>query len=274
MESRRRDFRGGRDLSFDFYRPWTLRVFTREHSTTSLVILLLLWVIWVILIPATLGTILSGLNQPPTIRDYSAKRSAQRKEITERYEARGLYNKAPTRLRPPTPATLLWAKYLNEERQASNRLTKEHLNAQINQIQVAREFNRISPTAIAQYAIESLAGTGFQRHLDFLKNAERYADVFNDFLISTDRSDPDSLHVPFVREGMSDKPIPFESIPKFQDRVAFRRCLQRRNSGRDAVIAVLRRAICGGARLIPAQRNITATITRLLILQAVEGCCV
>ena len=190
-----------------------------NRSTTSLVILLLLWVIWVILIPATLGTILSGLNQPPTIRDYSAKRSAQHKEITERYEARGLYNKAPTRLRPPIPATLLWAKYLNEERQASNRLTKEHLNAQINQIQVAREFNRISPTAIAQYAIESLAGTGFQRHLNFLKNVERYADEFNDFLISADRTDPDSPHVPFVREGMSDKPVPFKSIPKFQDRV-------------------------------------------------------
>ena len=96
---------------------------------------------------------------------------------------------------------------------------KAYLNAQTHQIQVAREFNRISPTSIAQYAIESLAGTGLQRHLDFLKNAERYADEFNDFLITADRADPDSPHVPFVREGMSDKPVPFESIPKFQDRV-------------------------------------------------------
>ncbi|MCG8622409.1 MAG: hypothetical protein MJE68_10495, partial [Proteobacteria bacterium] len=70
-----------------------------------------------------------------------------------------------------------------------------------------------------QYAIESLAGTGFQRHLNFLKNVEHYANEFNDFLISTDRADPDSPHVPFVREGMSDKPVSFESIPKFQDRV-------------------------------------------------------
>ena len=52
-----------------------------------------------------------------------------------------------------------------------------------------------------------------------MKNAERYADAFNDFLISADRVDPDSLHVPFVREGMSDKPVSFESIPKFQDSV-------------------------------------------------------
>ena len=114
---------------------------------------------------------------------------------------------------------MLWAQFLNEERRADIRLNKEFLTTRIHQIQVAREFNRISPTAIVQYAVESLAGTGFQRHLDFLKNVERYADAFNDFLIAADRADPDSPHVPFVREGMSDKPVSFESIPKFQDSV-------------------------------------------------------
>jgi ABC-type transport system involved in multi-copper enzyme maturation permease subunit len=190
-----------------------------NRSATSLVILLLLWVIWVLLIPATFGTILSGLNQPLSTQDHSAQRSSQRREITERYEARGLYDHVPTRVRPPTDATLLWAQFLNEERRADIRLNKGFLTTRIRQIQVAREFNRISPTAIVQYAVESLAGTGFQRHLDFLKNAERYADAFNDFLISADGADPDSLHVPFVREGMSDKPVSFESIPKFRDSV-------------------------------------------------------
>ena len=190
-----------------------------NRSATSLVILLLLWVIWVLLIPATFGTILSGFNQPLSTQDHSAQRSSQRKEITERYEARGLYDHVPTRVRPPTDATLLWAEFLNEERRADVRLNKEFLSTRIHQIQVARELNRISPTAIVQYAVESLAETGFQRHLDFLKNAERYADAFNDFLIAADRADPDSLHVPFVREGMSDKPVSFESLPKFQDSV-------------------------------------------------------
>ena len=190
-----------------------------NRSATSLVILLLLWVIWVVLIPATFGTILSGFNQPLSTQDYKAQRSSQRKEITERYEARRVYDHVPTRVRPPTNATLLWAEFLNEEQRADHRLNKEFLTTRIHQIQVAREFNRVSPTAIVQYAVESLAGTGFQRHLDFLKNAERYADAFNDFLIAADRADPDSLHVPFVREGMSDKPVSFKSIPKFQDRV-------------------------------------------------------
>ena len=189
-----------------------------NNASTSLVILLLIWVIWVVLVPPMLGTIMSGLNQP-AIRRGPSPVYFSRNGLKERYIARGLEEEAPTRTHPPTPATLLWAEFLNEEAREGARLHRAYLNAQINQIRIAREFNRISPTAIVQYAIESLAGTGFQRHLNFLENAERYADEFNDFLIAADRSDPDSPHVPFVREGMSDKPISFESIPKFQDRM-------------------------------------------------------
>ena len=189
-----------------------------NNTSTSLVILLLIWVIWVILVPSTLGTIMSGLNLP-SARTGPSPVYFTRNGLEDRYIARGLEDEAPTRERPPTPATLLWAEFLNEEAREGTRLHKAYLNAQINQIQMAREINRVSPTAVAQYAIESLAGTGFQRHLNFLKNAEHYADEFNDFLISTDLSDSDSLHVPFVREGMSGKPVTFKNIPKFQDRV-------------------------------------------------------
>ena len=189
-----------------------------NNASTSLVILLLIWVIWVVLVPPMLGTIMSGLNQP-AIRRGPSPVYFSHSGLKERYIARGLEEEAPTRTHPPTPATLLWAEFLNEEAREGTRLHRAYLNAQINQIQIAREFNRISPTAIVQYAIESLAGTGFQRHLNFLENAENYADMFNDFLIAADRADPDSPHVPFVREGMSNKPVSFESIPKFQDRI-------------------------------------------------------
>ena len=189
-----------------------------NNASTSLIILLLIWVIWVILVPSMLGTIMSELNQP-SIRYGPSPVYFSRNGLKERYVARGLEDEAPTRERPPIRATLLWAEFLNEEAREGARLQKAYLNAQINQIRIAREFNRISPTAVVQYAIESLSGTGFQRHLNFLENAERYADNFNDFLIAADRADPDSPHVPFVREGMSDKPVSFESIPKFQDLV-------------------------------------------------------
>ena len=189
-----------------------------NNASTSLVILLLVWVIWVILVPSMVGTIMSGLNLP-SIKQGPSPVFFARNGLLERYKERGLENEVPTRTHPPSPATLLGAEFLDEEVQEWKRLNKKFLNAQIYQIQVARDFNRVSPTAILQYAIESFAGTGFQRYLDFMKNAENYETEFNSFLISADRADPDSLHVPFVTEGMSDKPVPFESIPKFHDRV-------------------------------------------------------
>lgn len=161
---------------------------------------------------------MSGVNLP-SIDSGPSPIFFTRNGLLERYKERGLEDEAPTRTHPLSSATLLGAEFLDEEAQEWKRLNKEFLNAQIYQIQVARDFNRVSPTAILQYAIESFAGTGFQRHLNFMKNAENYETEFNTFLISADRADPDSLHVPFVREGMSDKPVPFESIPKFQDRV-------------------------------------------------------
>ncbi len=189
-----------------------------NNASTSLVMLLLIWVIWVILVPSMVGTIMSGLNLP-SIDSGPSPVFFARNGLLERYKERGLEDEALTRTYPPSPAILLAAEFLDEEAQEWKRLNKEFLNAQIYQIQVARGFNRVSPTAILQYAIESFAGTGFQRHLNFMKNADNYETEFNSFLISADRADPDSLHVPFVREGMSDKPVSFESIPKFHDRV-------------------------------------------------------
>ena len=128
-------------------------------------------------------------------------------------------DEAPSRTQPPSQTTLLLAEFLDEELQEWKRQNKEFLMEQIYQIQAARDFNRVSPTAILQYSIESLAGTGFQRHLNFMKNVELYEMEFNAFLLSTDRADTDSLHVPFVREGMSNKPVHYRNIPKFQDRM-------------------------------------------------------
>ena len=188
-----------------------------NRAASSLIILLLCWVIWVLLIPSTLGTIVSYFHRAPNPLDSRRSPYPLHNEIGEYYVARGLLDETPSRTYPPTPATQLWAEFLNSEVQTANRLNRELLTAQIREIQVARDFNRISPAAIVQYALESLSGTGFQRHLQFLINVENYAVEFNNFLIDTDRADLESLHVPFVREGMSNKPVSFERVPKFED---------------------------------------------------------
>ena len=47
----------------------------------------------------------------------------------------------------------------------------------------------------------------------------RYRQQFIDFIQSEDRGDNESYHVYFVKEGLSQKPVPFNSIPKFSDKL-------------------------------------------------------
>ena len=70
---------------------------------------------------------------------------------------------------------------------------------------------------IVQHLLESFAGTGFERHLQFVENTQRYARQFREFVVDADREDPKSLHLIGVREGMSQKPVSPEAVPKFED---------------------------------------------------------
>ena len=185
----------------------------------SLTILLLIWVVFVVLTPNTLGSIVSGLKPAQTREEFFIRLREQREGLRERYpRPSGL----PTRQVPPTRGTEMWAKLITAEAKLWERLRGERLKTQIDQIQFARSVARVSPASIVQLAVESLAGTGLSRHLQFLDGVRRYAAQYREFLISTDQADPDSPHLYFVKQGMSDKPVPYSAIPKFEDRTALR----------------------------------------------------
>jgi hypothetical protein len=99
---------------------------------------------------------------------------------------------------------------------------KEHLNEgfltfKITQVQRARAITSISPATLLQHLLEAFAGTGLDRHQQFIENAQRYAREYREFVVDMDRGDPESLHIMGVREGMSQKPVNPEAVPKFED---------------------------------------------------------
>ena len=190
-----------------------------SNSSTSLTILLLIWTVWVVLLPSTLGALTSGLQPTMTSDELAARRTSLSQNLDEQYKDR--WSNIPSREIPATEGTLLWAKYITEDVERNEKLNEKHLDAQIAQIQLARSITRISPASSVRYAIESLAGTGFTRHVQFLEQVRRYANEFRTFLIETDRIDPESPHALGPKEGTSQKSVSFESIPKFEDRISF-----------------------------------------------------
>ena len=181
-----------------------------QRSSVSLVVLLLVWVIFVIFVPSTLASIASGLSSPISFDELQKRQYQRHRELWDAYRDRTSGDETLRR-------TQGRSEYIMKQREQQERSRREHLNQQITQVQGARAVTRISPTAILQHSLEAFAGTGFARHLQFLENTQRYAREYREFVERTDRSDPESLHLIGVPEGMSKKPVRPETIPKFED---------------------------------------------------------
>ena len=190
-----------------------------RESSTSLAVLLLIWTVWVVLMPNALGSVGNRLHARPSAREFMAQARDSREDLQERYFAR--IKEPPKQETPATIATALGAEYVNKDAELRDRLHADYLSEELRQIQTARSLTRISPAAIVQYAFEALAGTGMPRHLDFISQTRQYARQFRQFLIDTDRADPESPHAVGIPEGTSQKPVNFAAVPKFEDQHRF-----------------------------------------------------
>ena len=192
-----------------------------SNSSSSLLVLLLIWVVFVVLIPNTMGALVGGLQQLPSKNEVSRLKQAKLDEIDQRYvESSRLFKfGSPSENPPKIEALQVWADYLTERANVESKLDDEHLNKQFAQVVFTQQITRLSSAAIYKYALESLAGTGFVRHKRFVQQARRYRQQFVDFIKSEDSADKESYHVYFVKEGLSQKPVAFNSIPKFSEQL-------------------------------------------------------
>ena len=192
-----------------------------SNSSSSLLTLLLIWIVFVVLIPNTMGVLASGFKQVSSRSEMSRITKAKEEEIDNRHKAGNkLYRSGSPSDKPPKIEVLrMWADYLNEHANAKNSINDEHLNKQFAQVDFTQQITRLSPAAIYKYALESLVGTGFTRHKRFIQQTRRYRQQFADFIKSEDSGDNESYHVYLVEEGLSQKPVAFNSIPKFSEKL-------------------------------------------------------
>lgn len=185
------------------------------NSSTSLVVLLLIWIVLVVLIPNTFGSVVSTLHTVPSQREFQEKRFAALGSETYNYHELFKYG-SPTDPDADRRALELWADYITTPWNIETRLDDEHLDAQFAQVQFARQILRLSPTVMYNYGMGSLARTGFAGHQEFVAAARRYRQQFIEFIKETDSTDPDSPHIFYLKEGLSNKPVPVSDVPRFE----------------------------------------------------------
>ncbi len=129
----------------------------------------------------------------------------------------------PERANPPSQSTMWWSERVSKDALQNERLNQEYLAGHIAQVRRAHTIARISPVVILQHLFESFAGTGFERHQHFLENVRSYAREYREFVVDADMTDPQSPHLIGIREGMSEKSVSPEAIPKFKDALSLNR---------------------------------------------------
>ena len=189
-----------------------LLVSTRvQRSAVSLMILLLAWVTFVVFMPSTLASIASSFSPAVSFDEFWKQRNPVQEDLWDKYE-KWLWS---SKLDDSTLRGK--SKFYAEHVEKWERRREERIKYRSSQVHHARAITSISPATLLQHLIEGFAGTGFERHLQFVENTQRYARQFREFIIDTDRGDPESLHIIGVREGMSQKPISPAAVPRFED---------------------------------------------------------
>ena len=201
-----------------------------SNAITSLVWLLLTWVFLAFVFPNLLGIFVGNLNPIPSVDEVSLRRKAQLEQISDQFSPWGAsgepsskLNQAPSTENPS--ATRRWATYFTTRKTIETKSIDEHIDQQFRQVQLARDLTQISPIATFQYAMEGLANTGIVGYMNFVKQARRYRQTFVDFIKAEDQSDPESLHIYPVKEGLSQKPVDPNAVPVFSEHISYRSVL-------------------------------------------------
>ena len=194
-----------------------------SNAITSLVWLLLTWVCLAFIFPSLLGLFVGTLDPIPSIERIAATQRLQLANIEDEFQPREMLevtklSEAPSVDNPS--ATRRWATYFRRRFETKTRIADARIDQQLRQVQLARELTQISPTVCFQYAMEGLANTGIVSYMDFVKQVHRYKDTFIDFIKTEDRDDPNSLHIYPVREGLSQKLVNPDAVPRFKERIS------------------------------------------------------
>jgi len=190
-----------------------------KNSVTSIIILLFIWVISAILIPNSGGKIAAKFFQIPTREQIDQQIRDKRSEISDahmaEYEMTFAWNGDPR---------AEWVPYrcraVNAMADARNQINHDYMNQRINQVKRAKSILKISPTTVFSSLSEQICTTGLDHFEYFYQQIVDYRNQLRQFIIETDKSDPDSPHQIYEWESspMSQKPVNSNAIPRFQEK--------------------------------------------------------
>jgi ABC-type transport system involved in multi-copper enzyme maturation permease subunit len=95
------------------------------------------------------------------------------------------------------------------------------------QARVVQNVLRLTPSGLFQLGSERLLGVGETREQHFLKAVDRWSDAYASFVHEREMLDPDSPHIFYVQNYMSQRAVDISDIPRFSfDELSLTACLK------------------------------------------------
>ena len=180
-----------------------------RRSSVSLVLLLLVWVCFAVFIPRTGGLLASRLAELRDEKTIDKQAMDATWDLLNRYGR----DRFSARWSPGEPLTR--SAKIADAKQA---IYDEYRQHQLQQVKLAQNISRISPTAIYQIGCESLVGTGIKHYERFFKKAIEYRRSLLQFTYEEYPFNPNLFLTDVERHKLSEFIIGVDKIPKFADK--------------------------------------------------------
>jgi ABC-type transport system involved in multi-copper enzyme maturation permease subunit len=110
------------------------------------------------------------------------------------------------------------------------------------QAHIVQNVIRLTPSGLFQLGSERLLGVGETREQHFLKAIDHWADAYASFIREQEMLDPDSPHIFYVQNYMSQRAVDPGNIPRFSfDELSLAACLK--NAALDWILLALELAV-------------------------------
>lgn len=191
-----------------------------RDPANSLIALLILWVSWVIVVPALAAVGARQLVPLPVGAEVVQRSEKISQQVDLESGGRGTgWRKRNIAAGDDFAWERRSAFHQNQRFEEQEKLRREILSAKIRQARKAQDLAAVfSPTSLIQELAVRFTGTGYLRDEAFLLQVRDYREELETRLASLDDLDRSSPHLLFFTGYMSEKPLPAGSFSEFRFR--------------------------------------------------------
>jgi ABC-type transport system involved in multi-copper enzyme maturation permease subunit len=186
-----------------------------RNSASALVFLVTAWTVLIVVIPQ--ASYLIATQTVDSVGRYWEPINRRENEARAALEREGTVPRASELAARDGYATeRRFVQRMEEVDKELNQMARQAEKQKQAQYRMAMSVSLLSPGYAFQYSVEAFLGAGVQWMEHFGEEGARYRKHLQDFVRSRDAADPDSPHVYFLSDYMSQKELDPALIPRFQ----------------------------------------------------------